>query len=164
MTVSQRPTDVFKLEHQEVLKKLDALENIFSRLDERGAVAAELGELAAFFKTDFWLHFIKEEEALFPEMEKFIPRESGPIAVMLAEHEDLRSTNDNLQQYTADYLSGSDKDETKRAIQGFGSRFIGTLREHIDKEDNILFQMADMHLDNSQIDAIISRFHKLENS
>lgn len=162
MTIAQSPIEVLKNEHQAVLKKLESLENNFNRLDEREAISAELTELISFFDTDFWIHFTKEEEALFPEMEGFMPRESGPIRVMLLEHEELRGTNDKLQLAVREYLGGSDAPETKTVIRGLGKSFIDTLRSHIDKEDNILFNMAEAHLAEPQLAAIIGRFHQLD--
>ena len=162
MTNGKKPTEVLKEEHQNVLQKLDALEKDISHLDKKEGISVELGELAAFFKTDFWVHFAKEEEALFPEIEQFIPRESGPTGMMLIEHEDLRNTNKEFQRAVDEYLGDADSAEIKRMIQEYGSHFIGVLRQHIDKEDNILFMMADMHLDQTQIDKVIELFHKIE--
>ncbi len=159
---SKTPTEMLKEDHQHVLKKLDDLEEITHQLDKKGQVSAKLKELAAFFKTEFWVHFTKEEEALFPEIEKFIPRESGPIGVMLIEHEDLRNTNSRLQPAIASYLKDGDNAAAREVIQRDGTHFIETLRDHIDKEDNILFMMADMHLDQAQIDKVAKGFAKID--
>ena len=162
MSNGKKPTEVLKEEHQSVLQKLDALEDVINRLDERDEISSELKELAFFFGTEFWVHFSKEEEALFPEIEKFMPRESGPLGIMLMEHETLRNTNTKLQRAVNDYFSNSESAEPKGKIAEFGAHFIGTLRDHIDKEDNILFMMADMHLDQTQIDKVIKLFHEIE--
>lgn len=162
MTV--RPTDILKAEHQEVLQKLDTLEDVINRLHEKAAIAAPLKDLTTFFNTDFWTHFAKEEEALFPELEKFIPREAGPVGVMLAEHEDLRRTNAEIQRATSEYLSGSDNVQTRAVLQERGTHFVTVLREHINKEDNILFMMADMHLDQEQVNSVLERFEKIKTS
>ena len=162
MTSGRKPTDILKEEHQNVLQKLDALEEVISHLDKKEEISAKLKELASFFKTDFWIHFAKEEEALFPEIEKFIPREGGPTGMMLIEHEDLRNTNAEFQPAVDVYLRDSDNSEAKGMIQGYGTHFIGVLRDHIDKENNILFMMADMHLDQTQIDKVIKLFHEIE--
>ncbi len=164
MKISQKPTDILRNEHKEVLKKLDALEDVFRRLDDKEAVTSQLEELTSFFNTDFWIHFSKEEEALFPEIEKFIPREGGPTGMMLIEHEDLRNTNDEIQKAVSQYLGGSESEETKQTIQRHGNIFIGTLRPHIEKEDSMLFMMADMHLDEAQTETVLRRFEELENS
>lgn len=162
MTNRKKPTDILREEHKNVLQKLDALEDVINRLHEKGAIAAQLKDLAFFFNSDFWTHFAKEEEGLFPELEKFIPRDAGPVGVMLMEHDDLRKTNAEIQQATDEYLSGSDSLQTSAVLQNLGSHFIMVLRDHIYKEDNILFMMADMHLDGSQVDAVLKLFHEIE--
>ncbi len=164
MTGQKKPTEILREEHEQVLQKLEALEEVISHLDRKEAISAKLEDLASFFKTDFWVHFTKEEEALFPEIEKFIPRDGGPIGMMLIEHEDLRNTNKEFQRAVDEYLGDSDSAEIKRMIQEYGSHFIGVLRQHIDKEDNILFMMADMHLDQTQTDKVVKLFHKIESA
>jgi len=62
-----------------VLQRLDTLEDVVSRLHEKAVIAALLKDLTTFFNTGFWTHFAKAEEALFPELEKFILREAGPV-------------------------------------------------------------------------------------
>ena len=162
MTSEKKPTDILREEHENVLQKLDALEEIISHLDIKEEISTKLRELASFFNTDFWVHFAKEEEALFPEIEKFIPRESGPLGVMLMEHEELRNTNTELQPAIDVYLRDADNSEANGTIQRHGTHFIGLLRDHINKENNILFTMADMHLDQTQIDTVIKLFSDIE--
>ena len=164
MTNGKKPTDILREEHENVLQKLDALEDVIGHLDKKDAISAELKELASFFKSDFWVHFTKEEEALFPEIEKFMPRESGPLGVMLIEHEDLRNTNAELQPAIDMYLGDSGNLEAMGMIQRHGTHFIGLLRDHINKENNILFMMADMHLDKTQVDKVIELFYHIEKS
>ncbi|MBI2328991.1 MAG: hemerythrin domain-containing protein [Chloroflexi bacterium] len=162
MSGQKKPTEMLTEEHKNVLQKLAALKGVISRLDKKEEISATLKELASFFKTDFWVHFSKEEEALFPEIEKFIPREGGPVGMMLVEHEDLRNTNAQLQPAIADYLRDSGNPEAKEIIRRRGSHFIELLTSHISKEDNILFMMADMHLDQTQIDKVLKRFQEIE--
>ncbi len=147
----------------------------FRRLDNGKAVlvkfypqqipfsAEKAKRLAKLLEKVIW-EAAKEEEALFPEIERFIPREGGPTGMMLIEHEDLGNTNKEFQRAVDEYLGDSDSAEIKRIIQEFGTRFIGVLRDHIDKENNILFTMADMHLDQTQIDKVIKLFYEIENA
>ncbi len=162
MIGEKKPTEILREEHENVLQKLDALEGVIGHLDEKEKISAKLKELDSFFKTDFWIHFTKEEEALFPEIERFIPREGGPTGMMLIEHEDLRNTNTEIQRAIDVYLRDSDNLKAKGMIQEFGTHFIGVLRAHITKENDILFMMADMHLDQTQIDKVIKLFHEIE--
>ena len=157
----KKPTEMLKEEHQGVLKKLTAFEGVIGRLDKR-ADLAELKELAAFFKTEFWGHFDKEEQALFPEFDSFMPHGSGPIAVMLEEHRVLRETNEVMQEAIARYLKGADDAATKKTITDNVSHFINFLRSHINKEDTILFMMADMHLDQRQMEKVARLFHDMD--
>ncbi len=164
MTEPKKPTEILKEEHENVLKNLNSLEEVISHLDKKEEISPRLKELASFFKTDFWIHFTKEEEALFPEIEKFIPREGGPTGMMLIEHEEVRNTNTEIQAAIDVYLRDSDDLEARGMIQERGTHFIGILRDHIDKENNILFMMADMHLDQAQIDKVIKLFYDIERS
>ncbi|MBI2851442.1 MAG: hemerythrin domain-containing protein [Chloroflexi bacterium] len=162
MIDTKKPTQLLKEEHQAVLQKLTAMERIFGRLDRKDEVSAELKELAAFFETEFWTHFDKEEKALFPEFDNFMPRGAGPIAVMLQEHIVLRDTNDVMQEAIARYLNGDNDAETKRTISQNGSHFIDFLRQHINKEDGILFRMTDMHLNQAQNEKVARLFREMD--
>ncbi len=161
MIDTKKPTEMLKDEHQAVLKKLDAFEGIIGRLDKRQDLA-ELKDLAGFFKTEFWGHFDKEEQALFPEFDTFMPHGAGPIAVMLEEHRVLRDTNDVMQEAIAKYLDGSDDTSNKKIIIDNVGHFIGFLRSHINKEDGILFAMAEMHLDQKQMEKVARLFGEID--
>ncbi|MDP2718847.1 MAG: hemerythrin domain-containing protein [Dehalococcoidia bacterium] len=163
MANTSKPTDHLKEEHQNVKKKLDTLEHIFQNLDKKDEVSDKLKELASFFKTEFWVHFTKEEEALFPEMEKYVPKDMGPIGMMLEEHVALKNTNEELQKLYPVYLGNSGNAETITLIKRHGFRFIQALRDHIYKEDNVLFMMADEQLNKSQVDSINNQFKDIEN-
>ncbi|MBI4187581.1 MAG: hemerythrin domain-containing protein [Chloroflexi bacterium] len=158
------PTEILKKEHAAVLGKLDTMERVIAQLDKREEISAKLKELAAFFKTDFWVHFDKEEKALFPEFDNFMPRGAGPLAVMLEEHRVLRDTNAVMQRAVGSYLNHDDSAEVRKAISQNGAHFIETLRGHIFKEDNILFAMAEMHLEQAQNDKVVKLFAEIEKS
>lgn len=162
MATVAKPTDMLKEEHKAVLQKLSDLEGLFNNLDRREQIAAKLKELISFFDTEFWIHFDKEEKALFPAFDSFMPHGAGPIAVMLQEHEVLRSTNAVIQQAIAKYLNGADDAQTKRTIYENGTHFIGTLRDHIFKEDNILFRMAEMHLSPQDNEKVAQLFAQID--
>ena len=162
MAETKKPTQLLKDEHQAVLQKLTALEKDISRLDKREEISAELKELAAFFESEFWTHFDKEEQALFPEFDSFMPHGAGPIAVMLQEHVVLRDTNEVMQEAIKRYLQGADDASTRQVISQNGSHFINFLRSHINKEDGILFMMADMHLDQKQNEKVARLFQEMD--
>lgn len=162
MTNQKSPTELLSEEHRGVLEKLDALEGVLNNLEQKEKSSVRLRELTSFFNTDFWVHFEKEEKALFPEFEEVIPRDSGPLGVMLAEHEELRKTNAEIQQVVTAYLNHTDNAETRQKISRNGAHFIGLLRDHIFKEDNILFRMIDMHIDQKQREKVLKLFTEIE--
>lgn len=164
MTGEKSPAELLREEHQSVLEKLDAMEGVINNLEQKEKISARLKELTSFFDIEFWVHFEKEEKALFPEFDSFMPPGSGPVAVMLAEHDVLRKTNAELQQAVAKYLDHADNAETKRTINQSGMHFIGFLRGHIFKEDNILFRMADMHFDQKRNEKVVKLFAGIEKS
>ena len=81
---------------------------------------------------------------------------------MLAEHDELRNTNAEIQRAVHEYLAGSDNLETSAVIQNHGNHFITVLRDHINKEDNILFPLADRVIPIEEHDAILAGFETVE--
>ncbi len=156
------PVEVLKEEHQVVLEKLKTLEWVFNNLGQRAEVSPKLRELAEFFRVEFWVHFDKEEMGLFPEFDNFMPRGVGPLAAMISEHEVIRDTNDEMQRAIASYLALDDSEEIKKSMRQYGMHFIEFLRGHIQKEDGILFKMAEMHLTPSQNERVIKLFPEIE--
>jgi len=93
---------------------------------------------------DAW-HHAKEEVHLFPALEAVgMPREGGPVGVMLQEHEIGRSfvaaMADNL-----DAAVGGDG-EARAAVVQHALEYADLLEAHIQKENGILFDMADRML------------------
>jgi hemerythrin-like domain-containing protein len=164
MTQARIPTDILKEEHQAVLTKLTILEEAIHNLDSRAKVSPSLEELTSFFSTAFWVHFDKEEHALFPEFDGVMPRGMGPLAAMIEEHEVIRKTQGILHQAISTNLDGNDDVETGGSITSNGDHFIGFLRDHIRKEDSLLVQMAETYLSPSQNDKVVKLFSEIENS
>jgi hemerythrin-like domain-containing protein len=147
---AEKPTDLLRDEHAGVLQKLTSLERIVTHPDTVDATVSELKALTGFFQTEFWVHFDKEEQALFPEMGKYGPPDRGPVGAMLREHEELRNSNERFQSAVASWLAGPDHAQNIGLIKELGTHFIWMLRDHINKEDNMLFIMAEEWLDASQ--------------
>jgi regulator of cell morphogenesis and NO signaling len=156
------PVQALIEEHHFVLAKLEALEDIFQHLDRKEENSARLEELTGFFKTAFWLHFDKEEQALFPEFDNFMPHGAGPLAVMIEEHNVLRDTNDVMQDAVARYLGAGDTPETRKTIKESGMHFIEFLKDHIFKEDKLFPRLAEMHLGTLKNSRVIKIFNEIE--
>ena len=124
MTEHGRPAGILKEEHTAVLVKLATLEDLLGRLDDRVAVVPQLAELGAFFARDFWLHFDKEEYALFVELGRYVPRHAGPLQMMLDEHVELRNSHEVFNEALTDYLAGVDTPLTRETMRRTGLAFI----------------------------------------
>src|SRR3989304_9983207 len=77
-----------KSDHQNILKHVDDLEAV---INQPTINHAKIKEFLHFTETFAEPHHHKEEQVLFPALEKKgIPNEGGPIGVMLSEHEAKR--------------------------------------------------------------------------
>ena len=109
-------------DHEKILAELDKLE-----ADPEGH-AKEFLEFTASLAEP---HHHKEEEVLFPALEKAgIPKDGGPIGVMLMEHETKRG-------YVKELADGKIDAAMK---------IVSLMRDHISKENNILYPMAEQVL------------------
>lgn len=90
-------------------------------------------------------HHGKEENSLFPELEKKgMPRNSGPIAVMLMEHEVTRKLATRMEASAKIYLQSNNATQLIIDMQ----EYINHVVQHLWKENNRLFEMAEMALRN----------------
>jgi hemerythrin-like domain-containing protein len=156
-------TDVLKDEHRGVERMLAIVEAAGKRLEAGGDVPADLYLSAVDFFRGFTdgCHHAKEEEKLFPAMEKRgVPREGGPIGVMLAEHEQGRAYVRAIAEAAARYSKG-DKSAASALIQN-GRGYVELLRQHIAKEDRVLFPMADKVLSGAEQAQLFEAFETIE--
>lgn len=130
-------------EHQVILKVLAKVPSFLVKFSENPRQYREqvynLIHFVQVFADEH--HHKKEEDVLFLWMkEKGFPYESGPIACMLSEH----NTGRHYIQLALDNLSKDlEKDETAVSMVSQSlQQFAIHLREHISKEDNVLYPMA----------------------
>jgi hemerythrin-like domain-containing protein len=106
-------------------------------------------------------HHAKEENLLFPLLAtKGFSREQGPIAVMLHEHDLGRKLVKGMTEGLKHYKEGDDSALVKvyENISGYGE----LLRSHIDKENTVLFRMADRVLSHDEQQHLLEEFAKVE--
>jgi len=139
--------DELQEEHREALRRLDGLGGAL------GALAGGLGEVRpesverfaaawSWFQIDLNVHFRKEEEALFPAAEEVLPSDEGPIAQMRAEHREFEELREQVVGALETVRHGCcGKREAGERLGRAGEQLCALLREHIWKEDNILFPM-----------------------
>lgn len=150
-------------EHKAIKTMLDIVEAIASRLDTGGNVDPnDLGLLLEFISVfSDTCHHGKEEDLLFPAMERAgIPREGGPIGCMLSEHDQGREQVRRMREATAAYTQGDVR--AGPVIAASARTYAGILREHIDKEDTILYPMAEQHVPRRELEALKTAFEEVE--
>ncbi len=134
-------------EHRVIERVLDGLVGFAEEVQRKGSTEKdELGRFVTFVR-EFAdaCHHGKEEEILFASMvEHGFPRNGGPIAVMLHEHDQGRGLVRILRERAGQPAAWSDADRTEIAEVARG--FSSMLRAHIHKEDAVLYPMAEQHL------------------
>jgi hemerythrin-like domain-containing protein len=156
------PTQVLRAEHELILEALDALEKKVAAIQAGSAADPVYFEKAVTFLREFAdkCHHGKEEHLLFKRMtERGFPAQSGPIAVMLSEHEAgrayIRGIADGAAKLRTDPAAA---DQIAQSARGY----IDLLRAHIGKENNVLFPMADRALAPDDQAHLATEFERFE--
>jgi hemerythrin-like domain-containing protein len=107
------------------------------------------------------LHHAKEENLFFPALEsKGFSAQQGPVAVMLNEHIQgrnfVKGIADNLELYKKGNKATLEK------INQNMSGYADLLVNHITKENNILFRMADNVLSEIEQKSLAEQFDSIE--
>lgn len=133
-------TQQLKDEHEGILLMLRILDKVAAKIEDRGKIDPEhLDRIVEFFQVFAdKCHHGKEEDLLFPELEKSgIAREGGPIGVMLAEHQQGRAFVKGMAEGAAQNKKGDAKGLAQFARNA--REYITLLRQHIGKENEISF-------------------------
>jgi hypothetical protein len=131
-------------EHDKILEFLTQLEEINLKIQKSESYDSALEQIEALKTVTFNIldaenHHQREEKVLFTEMED---REiTGPTRIMRMEHEDLRSKKKFLK-LTAEEASNSNFIEFKAKVDDTSKYIIFNLRDHIFKENYILYPTA----------------------
>jgi hemerythrin-like domain-containing protein len=130
-------------EHELIVAVLGSLQAMADKLAAGGTVPRQdVADFGRFFR-DFAdkCHHGKEEDRLFVKMvEAGFSREAGPVAVMLAEHDSGRQEVRGLLQIGAG--PGPLTDPEQGRVIDCATQFVALLYGHIQKENNILYPMA----------------------
>ena len=151
-----KSTNFLMQEHKFILRALDVLDAISASAERHG----KLDEGDAVRVLDFlcWFgdahHQAKEEAILFPALKRAAAAQKRPVQHMILEHEQERALIEQLQ--TAVRLS---------RIPDFVScanKLSSSLRNHIYKEDQILFEITREVLDTAADDEVVARLNHFE--
>jgi DUF438 domain-containing protein len=138
------PVNTFMEEHKIILQSLNDLVSLVERLrragsfEDMGKDMEKLKEISHHL-VEAESHHQREEEVLFPKLEKHDIAE--PARIMKMDHEEFRKRKRALYQ-----LAQNPEDqrfvEFKEKVIDLGEYLTRELESHIFKEDNILYQIA----------------------
>ena len=137
-------TSVLSDEHRILERVLTALEEAVAKMERGQTVRVGFFLDAAEFIRGFadGCHHRKEEGILFPAMMGHgFPMTSGPLAVMLGEHEQARGHARAMRE-AAEALGRGDR-AAAELVTTSARAYATLLRQHIQKEERALFPMAE---------------------
>jgi len=147
-------------DHVYILQLIDVMEAMTQSSEP---VVSDLEEAVEIIKTFAdGLHHTKEETYLFPMMaEHGFSTQQGPVAMMLHEHTlgraFVKGMSENIELFKNGDLS---------ALTFIYSNMLGygeLLRNHIAKENNVLFRMADQALTRDNQEFLYKKFEEIDN-
>lgn len=158
-----KPTEDLIHEHKAIKVMLDIMSKIAENIKKnKGFDIEDVGKIVDFLRIFAdKCHHGKEESALFPALVAAgMSEETGPISVMLHEHavgrgyikeigdeiSDCKTTNICPDQLIADVLL----------------KYVTLLQNHIQKEETVLFPMAEKVLNAQRQNEIFKQFEKIE--
>lgn len=155
-----KATQMLSDEHRIIERVLDTVEKLARKPVE---THIELWKKALDFIRHFadQCHHLKEEKILFPALEEHgIPNDGGPIGMMLIEHEEGRSYVRSMLAAVA-RVEANDEG-AHQSLVASAIAYIRLLREHIQKEDQVLFPMADGVISDDEQKQLLRAFEEQE--
>lgn len=136
MLESMKPTDVLRREHRVIELVLYSLERLITRFETERTMARSDVEDVLRFLDEFVIRSHEAKEALLLKTltDMGFPRFFGPVAVVLDDHEA------GLSKHRA--ISVALESRRYEIVAEQGKHFVAHLREHIEKEDRIVFPVA----------------------
>lgn len=122
-------TDALRGEHGAFYTLFDLIEGMAT---EENQVMARIQGAITVLTAMVDAHATLEEELLFPALEPLLGKDSGPLAVMLREHEEM-------EQRLMDLEGAVGIDEALALAQ----QALDTARSHFQKEERVLFPLAE---------------------
>jgi len=158
-----KATEILMNEHRAIERGLSVLERCAARLESGERIPGKtLSDVLNFIKRFAdKCHHGKEEGFLFPALQRSgLPKQAGPLAVMQQEHDEGRRLV-GVMSGALDGVEAGDSAATATFCRS-AFAFAALLRDHISKEDNVLFVMADMRLPDEEKTRLADDFHTAE--
>lgn len=138
-------TASLRRDHDLIEKVLKSMAATVQLLESGKAVPAPILNQVIDFTKNFTdvCHHTKEEESLFPALRSAgLPSKMGPIPVMLMEHRQSREIATEMEGRAREYLESGEYGPLAASMR----RYVQHVTEHLWKENNRLFVMAEARL------------------
>lgn len=152
------PCQMLVDEHVVILSVIEAVETVAQRPDTTAATDGFFERACDFFATFAdKCHHGKEEVHLFPMLEsRGVPRQNGPIGCMLHEHDEGRA---HIQAVRAAIGRAREGDPSAATVaKREALAFCDLLRQHIEKENQVLFIIGDRVMNAADKELLLKRF------
>lgn len=150
-------TEELSNEHQIILKVIDLILSESKKVESGEKPNYDFFREAIDFIKNYAdrFHHAKEEDVLFKAMcENEENMHCNPVGQMLYEH-------DSGRHFVAGMESALAEDNTVELVSN-AINYCRLLTDHIYKEDNILYPMAEQGIDNDQKELILRRYKEVE--
>lgn len=136
-----KSTKQLMADHEIIMRALNVLQAMVHEMEHGKDVNAEDIRSLLSFLREFadGCHHVKEEAILFPAlMQAGMSVESGPLRVMLYEHEKVRGLSSAIED--------AFERHTREDFIRYSKRYIELLSDHVEKENYVLFDMVERTL------------------
>ncbi len=148
------PMDTMIKEHDAILGFLAQLEQISRQLRQLGEYDPANSAFTALTEVaqnliDAESHHQREEQGLFPLLEE--RGITGPTRIMRMEHDQLRPRKHRVLELSQQVRDGMDYQEFLESLAEAADYLVFHLRDHIYKENNILYPTAEQTIRESEV-------------
>lgn len=153
----QTISEILSAEHRHIIKMLDLMEKEARELSSGGAFKKSFWTKAADFLRHYAdkFHHAKEEDLLFAELNRNMHKmHCCPMEQMVFEHNEGR-------EHVGAMLRALESDDGA-GVAEHAKGFSALLRDHIFKEDNILYPMAEDILDEAAKEEMLKKFSQFD--
>ena len=150
-------TRILSAEHQTILKAISAIIGECMEIENGKELNVAFFQKAIDFIKNYAdkFHHAKEEDILFKAMlENVDCMHCNPIPVMLHEHDEGRN-------YVKSMETGISENNSRKIIEN-ARGYCMLLQQHIYKEDNVLYPMAEEALTDEQKELVNQKYQEVE--
>jgi hemerythrin-like domain-containing protein len=136
------PIDLLQSDHTKGMEALLALEEAVNSIEKVGFTAEAfqtIAEAARFIGSYMREHYEKEDRHLYPLLQK---RTSGSPTAVRHERREMWQSFKELMMFVTDIENGKVHGTTIRELVTTVRAVVGYFRNHIEREDNVVFPMV----------------------